>query len=336
MASTIHDVARLAGVSAGTVSRVINNSPRVDPATRARVLQVIEDLDFRPSVTARRLSTGRTHSIGVVTPTFTRPSVVERLRGISGVLISTEYELVVYNVETIEQRNHALDVLTRGDRADGLLLVGLGPSDDELARLEQGSLACVLVDAEHERLTSIVGNDVAGGRLAARHLLSLGHRKIAYVGEKPRETFNTPASVLRQQGITLELLAQGLDLYPHYSAVGEQGRGRARELAAALLSLSDPPTGILCASDVQALGVLEAARDAGLSVPRDVSIVGYDDLEMAAYLGLTTVRQPLFESGMQGARLLVEQLNGGSRSPRRELVRIEVVERSTSGPPPDD
>jgi LacI family transcriptional regulator len=334
LASTIHDVARLAGVSAGTVSRVINNSPRVDPQTRARVLQVIEDLDFRPSASARRLSTGRTHSIGVVTPTFTRPSVVERLRGISGVLVSTEYELVVYNVETIEQRDHALDLLTRGDRADGLLLVGLGPTDGEVARLEQGGIACVLVDAEHRRLTSIVGDDVTGGRLAARHLLSLGHRKIAAVGESPRETFNTPASVLRQRGMELELRAHGLDLYPQYTAVGEQGRGRARELASELFELPDPPTGICCASDVQALGVLEAARDAGLSVPRDVSIVGYDDLEIASYLGLTTVRQPLFESGMQGASLLVEQLNGGSRSPRQEVLKLEVVERSTSGPPP--
>ena len=333
MPSTIHDVARLAGVSSGTVSRVINNSPRVDPRTRARVLQVIEDLDFRPSISARRLSTGRAYSVGVVTPAFIRPSVVERLRGIAGVFVSTDYELVIYNVETREHRDHALDALTRGDRADGLLLVGLAPSDAEVERMQRAGVACVLIDASHRQLASIQCDDVQGGRLGVRHLLDLGHRRIAYVGELAREAFNTPASALRQRGARLELREAGLDLLPEYTAVGDQGRARARELVRDLITLPEPPTGIVCASDLQAIGALEAARDAGLNVPRDLSIVGYDDLEIASYLGLTTIRQPLFESGMQGARLLVEELAGASRGPRRELLGIEIVQRATSAPP---
>jgi LacI family transcriptional regulator len=333
LAATIHDVARISRVSIGTVSRVINNSPRVDPGTRARVLRAIEDLDFRPSRLGRRLSTGKTHSIAVVVPFLTRESVVERLRGIAGVLVSTDYDLVVFNLETREQLDHALAQVVRRDRVDGFILIGSTPSDDELAAIEKTGQACVLLDARHPRLPSVAGNDVKGGRLAARHLLGLGHRRIAFIGEEPREAFNTPASRLRGRGVRLELRANGLELTPEYTAVGEQGRGRARELALGLLALPEPPTAIICASDIQALGALEAARELDIAVPAELSVVGYDDLEIAGHLGLTTIRQALFESGMQAARMLVAQLSGGPPRQSVALIDIMLVARATSGPP---
>ena len=334
MASTIRDVARLAGVGSGTVSRVINNSPKVDPRTRARVLQVIAELDFHPSAIARRLSTGKTGGVGVAVPYLTRPSIIERLRGIEGVLSTSNYDLIVFNVETTERRNGVLMDLTRGDRIDGLLLVGLSPSNAEVSAIERAGLPTVLIDAFHPRLARVVANDVAGGRMAARHLLDLGHRRIAFLGELPSIAFNFPASRLRHWGVRLELACAGFDLPAAYTVIGEQGRTRARELVRPLLELAVPPTGIVCASDLQALGALEAARDVGLAVPTELSIVGYDDLEIAGFLGLTTIHQPLFESGMQGARLLLDQMNGKQRSPVREVIEIELIGRSTSGPPP--
>lgn len=334
MASTIRDVARLAGVGSGTVSRVINNSPKVDPRTRARVLEVIAELDFHPSALARGLSTGKTGGVGVAVPFLTRPSVIDRLRGIEGVLSTSSYDLIVFNVETSERRDNVLLDLTRGDRIDGLILVGLSPTDAEVARIERSGLPTVLIDAYHPRLARVVGNDVEGGRMAVRHLLALGHRRIAFLGELPRVAFNFPASRLRHRGVRHALRCAGLDLPKEYTVIGEQGRTRARELARPLLERPVPPTAIVCASDSQALGALEAARDLGLDVPAQLSVVGYDDLEIAGYLGLTTIHQPLFASGMQGARRLLDQIHDELRTPIREVLEVQLIERSTTGPPP--
>lgn len=334
MASTIRDVARLAGVGTGTVGRVINNSPKVDPRTRARVLQVIAELDFHPSALARRLATGKTRGVGVAVPFLTRPSIVERLRGIEGVLSTSNYDLIVFNIETSERRDDVLQDLTWGDRIDGLILVGLTPNDAEVARAERSGLPIVLIDAYHPRLARVVGNDVEGGRMAVRHLLELGHRRIAFVGELPRVAFNFPASRLRHRGVHQALRCAGLGLPAEYTVIGEQGRTRARELVRPLLELAVPPTAIVCASDSQALGALEAARDVGLHVPTQLSIVGYDDLEIAGFLGLTTIHQPLFESGMQGARRLLDQIRGDTHGPLRQVLEVELIPRSTTGPPP--
>jgi len=334
MHSTIRDVARLAGVGTGTVSRVINDSPKVHPGTRAGVLEAMAELDFHPSAMARRLSTGRTLSIGVVVPFMTRPSIIERLRGIEGALSTTGYDLVVFNVETTERRNSVVADLLRGDRVDGLLLVGLSPTDTEVSAIERSGLPTVLIDAYHRRLARVVANDVQGGQLATRHLLELGHRRIAFLGGLPRVAFTYSASRLRERGVRLAMRSAGLELPSKYTVSGDHSRGRARDLTSDLLHAPEPPTGIVCASDTQALGALEAARDSGVDVPRQLSIVGYDDLDFATYLGLTTMRQPLFESGVQGAGILVELIKSGPAVVRREVIQVELVRRSTTGPAP--
>ncbi len=334
MASTIRDVARLAGVGSGTVSRVINNSPKVDPATRARVLEAIVELDFHPSVIARRLSSGKTQSVGVVVPFMTRPSVMERLRGIEVALSTLGYDLVVFNVETLERRASVLMELLRGRRVDGLIVVGLSPNDREVAEIERLSVPTILVDAFHPRLSRIVVNDVQGGRLAATHLIELGHRRMGFLGDRVLVSFSYPASRLRHRGVRAALGRAGLQLSDEHTLLGDHGRIRARELVEGLLRTARPPTAIICASDTQALGALEAARGLGKAVPAELSIVGYDDLEIAGYLGLTTIRQPLFDSGVRGVRMLEQRMGDGPGAPRREVLEVELVRRATTGPPP--
>lgn len=333
MAATIRDVARLAGVGTGTVSRVINNSPKVDSTTRARVLQAIGELEFRPSALGRRLSTGRTGLIGVVAPFMTRASAVERLRGIEGFVATTGYDMVVFNVETAARRETVVADLLRGDRVDGVVLLAVRPRPDEVATITRTGLPVVLLDAHHASLDQVVIHDLGGGALAACHLLELGHRQVAFVGELPRVALNIPASRLRHRGVRIALRQAGVGLPAEYTAVGEPGPTRARELAGRLLRLRRPPTGIVCASDHQALGVLDAARDLGFEVPGDLSVVGYDDLEIAAYAELTTIRQPLYESGMRAARLLVERITQPGSPPVRDVVDVELVRRATTGPP---
>ena len=319
--TTIAQVAERAGVGVATVSRVLNGSPAVSEPTRRRVLEVIDALGYEPNAAARALSTGRTRTVGVVAPFFTQPSVVERLRGVARIVAGAGYQLVLYDMSSTEPFSE----LSVGGRLDGLLCVSLIPSEAELDRFDAAGVPVVLVDAEHPRLSGVSIDDVEGGRLAAGHLLALGHRRIAYVGDDEANPFGFTSSARRRIGAAAALGAAGLELVVRR---GPHGREQARALAEELLRLPAPPTAIFAASDQQALGVLEAAEAAGLDVPRDLSVVGFDDVELARYVGLTTIAQPLEESGMRGARLLLRALEGAPRTAQR--LELRLVARSTT------
>ena len=334
---TISDVAARAGVGVGTVSRVLNDRSNVRPVTRAKVLDAIAALEYRPSSLARNLSLRRTHVIGVVVPFFTSPSAVERVRGIASVLASSPYDLMLFDIESEERRENAFRLFDRGERSDGLLLLSLVPPEDEVIRLQSARLPCVLVDAPHPAFPSFVIDDVRGGELATSHLVELGHRRIAFVGDKPSDPFRFAASSDRTRGYLRALAQAGIEPPAEYVREGTQSHHVARSIAIDLLRLPQRPTAIFAASDAQALGVLDAARILGLRVPEELSVVGFDDIEVAAHVGLTTVRQPLFESGRRGAELLLQMVtsDGPPGDPRTEQLPVEVVVRSTTAAPPD-
>jgi LacI family transcriptional regulator len=322
--ATIAEVAERAGVGIGTVSRVLNDSPAVSRETRRRVLEAIDELGYAPNAAARALSTGRTGAIGVVAPFFTQPSVVERLRGVSRRIAAAGYQLVLFDVE----RPQPLGDLALAGRLDGLLCISLAPSDAELARLERAGIAVVLVDAERPGVPGVAIDDEAGGRLAAEHLLALGHDRIGFVGDEEDAAFGFTSSARRRAGAAGACARAGAELVVRR---GPHGRHPARALALELLAASERPTAIFAASDAQALGVLEAADAAGLVVPRDLSVVGFDDIEVARYAGLTTVAQPLEESGRRGAELLLGALEGRPGGGRR--LGLELVVRSSTSSP---
>lgn len=342
--ATIDDVAAHAGVGVGTVSRVLNDSPKVSEATRERVRQAMSVLDYRPSPLARGLSRGRSHSIGAVVPFFTHASAVERLRGVVAGLGSGGYDLVLFDVESPEHRAEHLAALTRRDRAAGLLVISLPPPPEELARLVDAGVPVVLIDARGDGVPQVVTDDVQGGRIATTHLVELGHRRIAYVGEPPDNPFGFTATTLRERGFR-EVLDE-IGVAPASVSYCEHDRFVARDLAGALLEGPDRPTAVFASSDVQASGVLSAAADAGLRVPDDVSVIGFDDIEISQYAGITTVRQPLFESGRLGAELLLSHLTGEDLGPwpagaghgdadaaMTHELPLELVVRSTTAPP---
>jgi DNA-binding LacI/PurR family transcriptional regulator len=188
----------------------------------------------------------------------------------------------------------------------------------------------VLLDVAHRQLAHVVIDDVEGGRLATRHLLELGHRRIGYVGDAPTG-FGWGSD--RRRGYEEALAAEGVPSDAALVREGPHGRAGARELAAQLLASHEPPTAVFAASDMQALGVLDAARGAGVPVPGGLSVVGFDDLEVAEVAGLTTVRQPLRESGERAATLLLERLEGRRDGPHREVLPLTVVVRDTTAPP---
>jgi DNA-binding LacI/PurR family transcriptional regulator len=329
----IADVAARAGVGVATVSRVLNGSTSVSDSTRARVLEVIQALDYRPSSVARNLSLKRTLVIGVVVPFLTSPSAVERVRGIITALAMSPYDLALFDVESADRQARAFRLLADAHRTDGLLVVSLVPPAEEIALLRAARIPLVLVDAPHDDLPTIVVDDVDGGELATRHLIDLGHRRIAFIGDKPPDPFRFHASRDRTQGYERALEAAGIEVRREYVREGTQSRHVARAIAEDLLRLPEPPTAIFAASDLQALGVLEAADTLGVAVPDDLSVVGFDDIEMASYAGLTTVRQPLFQSGLRGAELLLGTLGGDTVVTHTETLPLELVVRRTTRPP---
>ena len=331
--TTIARVAQEAGVGVGTVSRVINGSASVSEATRRRVLEVVADLGYEPNATARALSTGRTRSVGVIAPFFTRPSVIERLRGVASLLASSGYQLVLFDVERPEQRTHVFRSLI--GRVDGLLTISLAPPKSELRRLAAAGIPVVLVDQAHDSVATVTVDDVEGGRMATEHLLSLGHRRIAFAGDTVDGVHGASASSRRCVGYQRALSDAGVPLRPELVQLRPHGR-MAAEIAQELLDLPAAPTAVFAASDLQALAMLEAVEALGRRVPDDLSVVGFDDVELARYAGLTTVAQPLEDSGTRGAELLLSALEGEDVLQARQHLSLELVVRGTTAPPRKD
>ena len=298
--TTIHDVARVAGVGVGTVSRVINDSPAVSEQTRVRVQRVIDELGYRPSSLARALSLGRAASLAVIVPHFTRPSTVERLRGLAEAVNGSDFDLVLFDVETPEQRDQRFQMAVRSDRAAGLVIVSLAAPHEVIEQLRVGSIPVVFLDRHVDGICNVHVDDVDGGRLATDHLLSLGHRRIGFIGDDDARGFGFTSSDDRLTGYRAALAGAGSPDGDRYVRVGPSSR--------------------------------EAARERGLAVPGDLSVIGFDDIDAAVYLGLTTVRQPLFESGRLAAELLLSLLAGDDEVKGFDLP-VDLVVRKTTAPP---
>ncbi|HLI35865.1 MAG TPA: LacI family DNA-binding transcriptional regulator [Streptosporangiaceae bacterium] len=335
----IADVAADAGVGVGTVSRVLNGSPHVRAATRQRVLDAIERTSYRPSQLAAGLSRGTPRSVAILVPFLTRPSVVARLAGVIEVLGVEGYDTIVFNVETPAQRDHHARLLTERHRAAGVIVISLPLLREQRAALIAAGMPVVLVDVAAPGFPRTVVDDVRGGELATRHLLDLGHRRIAFVGDprggRPaRDEFGFRSTADRIRGYRRALTAAGIPVDPTLIRSGPHSAAAAAELTRDLLRLPDPPTAIFANCDTQALGVLFAADAAGIPVPGGLSVIGFDDIETAVHLGLSTVRQPLRESGARGAARLCRLLRGETVTPLREELPLEVIARSSTGRPP--
>jgi DNA-binding LacI/PurR family transcriptional regulator len=328
--ATIADVAARAGVGEATVSRVVNGSALVREVTRKRVQAAIEELDYRPSAMAQGLSRGRAMTFGVIAPFFIRPSAAERLRGAEAGFTAAGYDTVLYNISTPEQVREQFENVA-GGRADGILVMSVPPPRRAMERLLGTGTPIVLVDVRYPGVSCVYTDDVEGGHLATRHLLELGHRRIAFVGDFSENPYGFTSSAHRCAGFRQTMRQSGLDVPADYVKEGEHSRDAAVHLASELLALPEPPTAIFAASDTQALGVLEAAGRAGVDVPGRLSVIGFDDIEVARYVGLTTVHQPLEYSGARGAKLLLDLENGLSpKKPPVEKLLLELIVRRTT------
>src|SRR6185503_15649701 len=207
--ATIADVAERAGVGASTVSRVLNDG-QVSGKARARVQAAMNELDYRPRASARSLVTGSTATLSLVIPFFTHPSAVERVRGVIAAVDASDYELVICNVASAAQRDEYLGRRAPLDRSDGMLIVSLAPRDDEVDAFVRAGAPVVVLDAFHPRLPCLRIDDVAGGVLATRHLIELGHERIAFLGDRPEPGLGFVSSERRRDGYRHALQAARL------------------------------------------------------------------------------------------------------------------------------
>jgi LacI family transcriptional regulator len=328
--ATIREVAESAGVSYATVSHVINNTRFVTKETRERVLAAMTALNYRPNALARSLRRGKTNTIGLVLPDSANPFFAEISRSIEDEAFKRGYSVFLCNTELDTQRElFYVDVLSN-KQVDGIIFVAAGDQPDSLDYLLRENMPVVLIDRNlpNVQVDVVLTDHQLGGYLATKHLIELGHQRIACIAGPSSIT----PSAERITGYQKALEEAGLPCDEKLIIRGDYHAQSGMDVTNAILKMTPRPTAIFALNDLMALGALRAASEAGYSVPKDIAIVGYDDLELSRFTSppLTTISQPKKEISTQAVRLLVQRMSGKSQSPSRVVLPPElIVRRST-------
>jgi DNA-binding LacI/PurR family transcriptional regulator len=353
---TISDVARHAGLSVATVSRVMHHSPRVSPGARRRVEEAIAALGYTPNALARGLVMRTTRTIGVLVSSIADPFWAEVVRGIEDHALEADYAVFIASSYEDARREERAITLFRQKRVDGIVVGASSGGPEVLRRQASDGMPVVFINNERiepeDEVTDppptvadvaadlatpahvyrIAGDDRRGARLLTEHLLALGHRRIAYIGAAGR------ASSLRRLHGFRQAMQQAQCAGDDAFLIATDEGANAGELSTfRLLTREVRPTALFCYDDMTALGALRAIRALNLRCPWDVSVVGFDDIPIAAYLepSLTTVRQPMHEMGVRAMQVVIELLRGEEPS-RQVIMPGELVARASSGPAPRD
>ena len=328
--TTIREVAESAGVSYATVSHVINNTRLVSPETRERVLAAMDALNYRPNALARSLRQGKTNTIGLVLPDSANPFFAEISRFIEDEAFKKGYSVFLCNTESDTQRElFYVDVLSK-KQVDGIIFVAAGEKADSLDFLLHRSMPLVMIDRNvpNVEADAVFTDNQLGGFLATQHLIELGHTRIVCISGPSSIT----PSAERMIGYRKALEQAGLPFDESLVIRGDYHAQSGMEITNTVLKMNPRPTAIFTLNDLMALGALRAAAEAGYTVPNDLAVVGYDDLEIARFTNppLTTIAQPKKEIGIQAVNLLVDRMSQRNRTPSRLLLPPDlIVRRST-------
>lgn len=330
----IHDVAREVRLSTATVSRALRGLPGVSDETRQRVTEAAQRLGYVPSAAASVLASGQTRTVAMVVPFVTRWYFGEVIQGAEAVLRQRGYDVLLYNLagdRSVRHRVLSTHLLTK--RVDGILILGIEPDDDERVWLAKHAPPIALVGATMPGAPTVSIDEDATARTAMAHLLSLGHRRIGYVGGSETEplTYTTPRR--RLAGYRGSLTDAGLAVDPALETMGHFTVEGGIAAGHRLLSLPEPPTAIFCASDEMALGVLRAAVERRVRVPSGLSVIGIDDHALSRFADLTTVRQPVAEMGAAAAERLLAELIDGADGTDEMVLPTELLVRGSTAPP---
>jgi LacI family transcriptional regulator, repressor for deo operon, udp, cdd, tsx, nupC, and nupG len=328
---TIVDVADRAGVSVATVSRALRGLPHVSPGTRRRVELVAEELGYEPNPHASRLAAGRSGTIGVALPILDAWYYSRVLAGIESIMAEDQIDMHLVVIADESGRRHFVETLpSLRKRVDGLLVVDIFMLDQIWNRVADADLPVATIGLDTRRFDAVMIDNRAAAASAIDHLTDLGHRQIGFIGGTMREALEVESAETRRRGMEAALRGRGIEPDPSLQAAGgftvEGGREAMEKL------LPRRPTAVFCASDEMAIGAIQAITEAGLRVPGDISVVGFDDQPVAAAVGLTTVRQPVSEQAAQAAVMVLARVEDRSAP----VVKVEMPTRlrcrGTSGP----
>lgn len=333
MSASIGDVAQLAGVSVATVSRAIRGLPNVSPATRDRVLQAASELQYVAHPHASRLAAGRTMTVGMAVPLLTQWFFARVVAGAEGVLAANGYDLLLYSVPDAPTLRRFVTDAPFAKRVDGLIMVDLPTTGDDILRVCDGG-PLVTVGAAFPSAPSVTIDNIEGAATATRHLVNLGHRRIGMISYLPTQALAFPAPLQRRAGYEHVLREAGITVREELIVPGNFVLAGGAEAMAQLLTVDRPPTAVFAQSDEMAIGALKTVRDAGLQVPGDISIVGFDNHDMAAYTDLTTVGQPAMQQGETAATLLLDRMGADDSDDDNTSVVLptKLIVRGTTAP----
>ncbi len=331
--ATIDDVARAAGVSVATVSRALRGLPHVAPSTRLLVEHVAAELDYEIDPSGSRLATGKTSTIGLVAPWLGSWYTGTVIAGAEGVFAEAGYDLLVAALPPSSLGPFLDRARSFGRRIDGAILIDVHVEQCDLDRLAHLDVPTVSLGEDLGRYSSVSIDNEDAAKRAVEHLLGLGHRRIGTVSGRRLNSFSSPVPARRQAGWAAALRAAGIE--PDLALVRDGGDnvGGGRDAAAELLDLPDPPTALFAMSDHMAFGALALARERGMQVPGDLSIIGFDDHEFAEPFGLTTMHQNVAALGRAIARLATAEIADPTRDRQNITLPVELVVRNTTGPP---
>lgn len=335
MPVTIYDVAKKAGVGIGTVSRVINDSPQISEATRRKVQKAIKELHYQPHTVAQSLARKKTNTIACIIPFFTGYFFVELLRGIQGKITEYKNDLILYSVDITNKKETFLRRTIEERKVDGVLLVSLEINREFVSRFVNYHFPIVLVDSDHPQLDSITVDNVEGAFRATQHLITAGYSPIAMIDGQLK---SIPAR-LRLEGFKNALKENHLPFHEEYFVAcdfANEADGFNKEAGYTamqrLLSIGENrPRAVFVSSDIQAIGAMQAIRERGLSVPRDIAVMGFDDIELAQFVGLTTMRQPMRHMGELAVERLMAKISDQPSDNFKKRFQTELVIRESCG-----
>jgi LacI family transcriptional regulator len=326
---TSRDIARAAGVSQPTVSRALRGDPRVATETAKLIEATAERLGYRPHAAARSLITNRSDAVGIVVSDLGNPFYTELVDALHEHLEQLGFRAILFNEATGGAGGAEVIAMMASGIIDGAVVATATVDSESVARFSAAPAPVVLVvrDLPGWEGGSVVADNRGGGAIAARFLLELGHREIATIGGPA----NTTTATQRDEGFRAVL---GRDVQDRLRREVPFTFVAGRDACAELLRLQRPPTAIFCGNDVVALGALDMARELAIAVPEELSIVGFDDIGLAAWSSfrLTTVRQPLQEMAARAAQMLGERIVGDE--PQRVVYPVELIRRATAAAPP--
>lgn len=333
MPVTIYDVAREAGVSMATVSRVVNGNPNVKPLTRKKVLAAIERLGYRPNAVARGLASKKTTTVGVIIPDISSLFFSELARGIEDIATMYKYNIILCNSDQRMEKELQLINTLLEKQVDGLLFLGAEVKEEHLQALTSTSVPTVLAatrDADNV-LPSVSIDHFQAAYDATEALVSRGHKRIAMISGPP----NDPLSgLMRYEGYKKALNDGGIELDEKLVATGNYFYESGLATTKAFLALSEPPTAIFAANDEMAIGAIHAIQDSGLNVPDDIEVIGHDNIRLVEMVRprLTSVVQPMYDIGAVAMRLLTKYMNNENVEEHVVLLPHRIEFRESTKP----